>query len=101
MMVFLSGAYILSFSPIVVLAEMLARKLATHRFLPIVAIPVLGGLFPILGFVIFPGQWWPEEPFDMKAEQQFLFVLLALVSTGLGLVSALLINSIFPEEKFT
>ena len=91
-MAVMSGVYTLAFTPLVIGAEVLVRKLRTHRALPLSALPVFGASFPVLGFVCFPDRWWPEEPFDMKSLHLIVFFLLALFSIGIGLVLAIIRN---------
>ncbi len=89
---FLSGFYVLTFTPFVVVGEVLMRKVRTHRVLPLVAVPMFGAVFPLLGFVLFPDRWWPDEPIDMKSSHLVVFICLALVSIGVGAIVALIRN---------
>ena len=107
-MVVLSGFYLLAFTPFVILGELLVRKLVTHRMVPLLAFPIFGALFPALGFWLFPGRWWPEEPFDMKSAHLLVFLPLALFSVGVGIgftwfrcreIASVEAN--FPEENST
>jgi hypothetical protein len=75
-----SGFYIVTFAALVILAEVFIRRISRHYLLPIWSIPVFGGCFPVIGFVLFPRTWWPEEPADMDARHIAAFLALAVFS---------------------
>lgn len=82
----MSGFYILTYTPIVIITEIAARRVRGHHILPLWAIPIFGMCFPVLGFAIFSRTWWPEEPADMDARHVVTFLLLAAFALCIALL---------------
>jgi len=82
-----SGCYTLAFTPIVIMTEIMARRMRSHHLLPLWAIPVFGACFPVVGFVLLPRTWWPEEPADMDGRQIAAVLVPAAFALGTGVLA--------------
>lgn len=96
---FMSGFYILTFVPLVVVTHILLRKVRPHLWLPLWAIPTFGAIFPWLGKIPFHQRYWPEEPIDMEGSHLVVFSLLALFSISLGVFFTFLSNKRLAHKR--